>query len=112
MGSVKLNAIELPPRSPGLSRTMVLLHGYGADEHDLLSIAPALDPRLRAVSLQGPLALGGPMRAWFSLVQDARGLSFDAGEVREAVASALAAVEEIAPRPPRPGLVRRPPRAG
>ncbi|HZX95221.1 MAG TPA: hypothetical protein VFE90_11935 [Myxococcales bacterium] len=102
---MKLNAIELPPRAPGLSRTMVLLHGYGADEHDLLSIAPALDPRLRAVSLQGPLALGGPMRAWFSLVQDARGLSFDAGEVREAVASALAAVEEIARGSPRPILL-------
>ena len=29
--SVKLNTLELPPRAPGLSRTLVLLHGYGAD---------------------------------------------------------------------------------
>jgi len=76
---VKLNAIELPPRAPGLSRTLILLHGYGADERDLLPIAHALDPRLRAVSLQGPVALGGPMRAWFNLGQDARGrITFDA----------------------------------
>ena len=61
--SVKLNAIELPPRAPGLSRTLVLLHGYGADERDLLPIAHELDPRLRAVSLQGPIALGGRLNS-------------------------------------------------
>jgi phospholipase/carboxylesterase len=103
---VKLNAIELPPRAPGLDRTLILLHGYGADEHDLLPIAHALDPRLRAVSLQGPVALGGPMRAWFNLGQDVRGrISFDAGEARAAVRAALGAVEEIAKDSPRPLLL-------
>src|SRR2546421_7390878 len=103
--SVKLNAIELPPRAPGLSRTLVLLHGYGADEHDLVPIAHELDPRLRAVSLQAPLSLGGSMRAWFSLVQDARGISFDEDEARRGLHAALAAVEEIARSSPRPILL-------
>src|SRR5438067_8699398 len=99
--SVKLNTLELPPRAPGLSRTLILLHGYGADERDLLPIAHALDPRLRAVSLQGPIALGGPMRAWFNLGQDARGrISFDSEAARAAVRSATAAVEEIAGKSP------------
>jgi phospholipase/carboxylesterase len=103
---VKLNAIELPPRAPGLSHTLILLHGYGADERDLLPIAHALDPRLRAVSLQGPIALGGPMRAWFNLGQDARGrISFDPDAARAAVRSATAAVEEIAVTSPRPMLL-------
>jgi len=103
---VKLNSIELPPRIPGLSRTLILLHGYGADERDLLPIAHALDPRLRAVSLQGPIALGGPMRAWFNLGQDARGrISFDPEAARAAVRSATAAVEEIAGASPRPLLL-------
>ena len=103
---MKLNAIELPPRAPGLSRTLILLHGYGADERDLLPIAHALDPRLRAVSLQGPVALGGPMRAWFNLGQDARGrITFDADAARAAVRSATAAVEEIAATSPRPLLL-------
>jgi phospholipase/carboxylesterase len=103
---VKLNAIELPPRAPGLSRTLVLLHGYGADEHDLLPIAHELDPRLRAVSLQGPVALGGPMRAWFNLSQDARGrISFDPDEARAAVQSAAGAIEEIAAASLRPLLL-------
>src|SRR5207237_8917390 len=100
--SVKLNTLELPPRAPGLARTLLPLHGYGADERDLLPIAHALDPRLRAVSLQGPVALGGPMRAWFNLGQDARGrITFDADAARAAVRGATAAVEEIAATSPR-----------
>jgi phospholipase/carboxylesterase len=103
---VKLNAIELPPRAPGLSRTLILLHGYGADERDLLPIAHELDPRLRAVSLQGPIALSGPMRAWFNLSQDLQGrFSFDPAEARAAVGSVIGAVEEIARGSPSPLLL-------
>ena len=103
---MKLNAIELPPRAPGLSRTLVLLHGYGADERDLLPIAHELDPRLRAISLQGPVSLGGAMRAWFNLSQDFQGrISFDAEEARGAVQAAIGAVEEIAAESPRPILL-------
>src|SRR5437763_4490592 len=98
--------IELPAAQNGLDRTLVLLHGYGADEHDLLPIAQELDPRLRAVSLQAPLSLGGPMRAWFQLQQDASGrISFDERQVRSAVTLAVEAVEEIAARAPRPLLL-------
>src|SRR2546430_2647894 len=65
---MELRAVELPPRAPGLDRTLVLFHGFGADEHDLLSIGHELDPRLRVVSLQAPSprplprvrAAGGP----------------------------------------------------
>src|SRR5215470_226213 len=103
---MNLRSIELAPSAPGLSRTLVLLHGYGADERDLLPIAHELDPRLSAVSLQGPVSLGGPMRAWFNLTQDARGrLSFDPAEVRAAVQAALQAVEEIGKSSPRPFLL-------
>jgi phospholipase/carboxylesterase len=103
---VKLSVVELSPRAPGLSRTLALLHGYGADERDLLPIAHELDPRLRAVSLQGPIALGGSMRAWFNLSQDSAGrISFDAEEGRAAVRTVTAAVEEIAAQSPRPLLL-------
>lgn len=103
---MELHSVELKPLAPGLSRTLVLLHGYGADEHDLLPLAHELDPRLRAVSLQAPVSLGGRMRAWFRLQQDARGaLSFDAAEVRSAIQGATAAVERIAAQSPRPILL-------
>jgi phospholipase/carboxylesterase len=34
---------------------LVLLHGRGADEHDLFSLAPAIDPGIAVASVRGPL---------------------------------------------------------
>ncbi len=105
---MKLRAIDLPPRQPGLAHTLVLLHGYGADEHDLLPIGHELDPRLRVVSLQGPLSMGGSQRAWYSLRQDGRGISIDAAEAREGarlVAEAVAGIVELGHGAPAPFLL-------
>ena len=47
---------------------VVLHHGRGADEHDLLGLADVLDPerRLHVVTPRGPLQLpGGPGRHWY-----------------------------------------------
>jgi phospholipase/carboxylesterase len=101
---MKLRAVELPARAPGLDRTLVLFHGFGADENDLLAIGDELDPRLRVVSLQAPIALDFGGRAWFNLQQTPRGFTFDPAEVAEASRLALEAVEEIARGSPRPLL--------
>jgi phospholipase/carboxylesterase len=101
-----LKTVEIPPREPGLSRTLVLLHGFGADEHDLLDLAHLLDPRLRAVSLQAPVSLGGRQRAWYQLSQDASGIRVsDPVEARAGVAAAVAAVELVAKTSPQPFLL-------
>jgi phospholipase/carboxylesterase len=45
------------PRQAGTDATpplLVLLHGIGADENDLLPLGPLLDPRLKVVSLRAP----------------------------------------------------------
>jgi phospholipase/carboxylesterase len=101
---MKLHSVEVPPRAAGLDRTIVLLHGFGADEHDLLPIAPELDPRLRVVSLQAPIALDFGGRAWFNLEQTPQGFAFDPEEVAEGVRLATGAVEQIAAESPRPIL--------
>jgi len=101
---MKLQSIELPPRAPGLDRTLILLHGFGADEHDLLPIADELDPRLRVISLQAPLALDFGGRAWFNLEQTPEGFAFDPAEVAEGARLAREAVEEIAAQSPQPIL--------
>ena len=102
---MKLRSIELPPQQPGLARALVLLHGYGADEHDLLPLAHYLDPRLRAVSLQAPLSMGGTQRAWYSLNRAGRGISFNAAEAQEGARLVTLAVEELARTSPRPFLL-------
>src|SRR5262249_47876874 len=63
------------------------------------------DPRLRAVSLQAPISLGGSMRAWFNLAQGPRGISFDPDEAREGLRAAIAVVEDVARESPRPILL-------
>jgi phospholipase/carboxylesterase len=100
-----LHALKLPPRLPGLSRTLILLHGYGADENDLLPLGHVLDPRLSVVSLQAPIRLFGAQRAWFELGQDERGISFDPAQAREGLNAAIAEVEAIAKESPNPFLL-------
>jgi phospholipase/carboxylesterase len=64
--------VEIAPRQgapphPGL----ILLHGRGADETDLLGLAHALDPRLRVLSLRAPLEWPGGGYAWYRLAAPA-----------------------------------------
>jgi phospholipase/carboxylesterase len=46
----------LPPGNPGLSEhpTLILLHGRGANEEDLIGLLPVLDSRLLVLSVRAP----------------------------------------------------------
>jgi phospholipase/carboxylesterase len=57
----------LPPRQASKIRPgLILLHGRGADEHDLLALAGHLDPRFLVVSARAPLSLS-PGFEWYRL---------------------------------------------
>ena len=45
---------------------LVLLHGYGANEQDLLSLVPGLPEEFAVASVRAPLAMG-PGFTWFPL---------------------------------------------
>jgi phospholipase/carboxylesterase len=57
------------PASGEAQGTLVLLHGRGADEHDLFPLLAALDPerRLHGLTPGGPLALPPGGRHWYRL---------------------------------------------
>jgi phospholipase/carboxylesterase len=55
---------DVPSPRPPL---LVLLHGLGADELDLLPVADALDPRLLTVSLRAPYEAEPMGYAWYAL---------------------------------------------
>jgi phospholipase/carboxylesterase len=63
-----LDALERPAEGDAAG-TLVLLHGRGADEHDLYPLLDALDPerRLRGLTPRGPLALPPDGRHWYRL---------------------------------------------
>ena len=67
------------------SPLLVLLHGFGADEADLLPVATHLPPQFEIASIRVPFEQG-PGRAWFPLQQEA---AFDFATV-EAVVDRLA----------------------
>src|SRR5204863_2846610 len=49
--------------------TIVLLHGRGADEHDLLPLLGVLDPhqRYRGITLGGPLSMPPGGKHWYAV---------------------------------------------
>jgi phospholipase/carboxylesterase len=59
---------EQPPRQSSANPPLLLLlHGYGANEHDLLGLGAHLDPRFHCVSPQAPLALPWGGYAWYGI---------------------------------------------
>jgi phospholipase/carboxylesterase len=60
-----------PAEGEGQPPGLLMLHGRGADEHDLLGLAGALDPRLLVVSARAPLPLGWGHH-WYELLDIGR----------------------------------------
>jgi phospholipase/carboxylesterase len=65
---VTLHALERPAEGDPQG-TLVLLHGRGADEHDLFPLLDALDPERRLLGLtpRGPLSLPPGGAHWYQL---------------------------------------------
>ena len=61
-----LTVVHQPPRkpAPGKPPLLVLLHGFGANEQDLLPMAARLDPRLAVASLRAPYQVRPGSYSW------------------------------------------------
>ena len=57
----------LPTPGPGPYPGLILLHGRGSDEDDLLGLAPYLDPRLLVVSVRAPFQFPMGGYTWYSM---------------------------------------------
>ena len=75
-----------PPRNDlgGKPPLLLLLHGYGANEDDLFSLAPYLDERFIVISARAPITLQPMSYAWFNLGFTPQGILVDAEEVESA----------------------------
>jgi phospholipase/carboxylesterase len=71
------------PRNPSEKPPLLLLlHGYGANEDDLFSLAPYLDERFLIVSARAPVTLQPQSYAWFNLNFTPEGVVVDLEEAR------------------------------
>lgn len=82
------------PAPDGHTPLLILLHGYGSNEDDLMSLAPYLDPRFNVISARAPCVLGADSYAWFPIVWDETGISVEPADVVAAIQPAIAFVEQ------------------
>lgn len=68
MPAPSLVHLKRPPLATSAAKAplLLLLHGVGSDERDLMGLAPHLDPRAFIVSARAPNALGPGANAWFT----------------------------------------------
>lgn len=63
-------------------RTLVLLHGLGANEYDLMGLADYLDPRFRIESVRAPLMSPWGGYSWFDIDFSEKGIEIDGAGAR------------------------------
>jgi len=63
-----LTELVVPARSPSpRAPVLVLVHGYGANEKDLASLASRLDGRFEVHAVRAPIVLGPDSFSWFPI---------------------------------------------
>jgi phospholipase/carboxylesterase len=79
-----LTYLERPPALPMLDARpplLILLHGVGSHERDLLRFADALDPRFHVLSVRAPLTRAPGSYAWFTVSFTATGPQIAPGQL-------------------------------
>lgn len=75
---------------------LLLLHGVGSNEQDLMSLAPYLDDRFFVVSARAPIALQHGSYAWYHVQQTpGGGFHYDAQEAEDSRRKILEFVDQL-----------------
>lgn len=74
---------------------LMLMHGVGSDESDLLSLAQSLDPRFYVISLRAPRPYGSGGYSWFDLVWTETGVTGDLDQALESLGQVQQMVEGL-----------------
>ncbi|MCG0580732.1 phospholipase, partial [Burkholderia cenocepacia] len=74
---------RLRPAAGRAAARLLLLHGVGGNETNLLNVADAIDPRIEIAFLRGPLTFGPSQHAWFPVRFGPNGPEIDAARADE-----------------------------
>lgn len=72
-------------RGSGPPPLLLLLHGIGSNEQDLLGLAPYLDSRFMLVSARAPVVMGMGAYGWFNIEFTPQGLVADLEQARKSL---------------------------
>ena len=78
--------LDRPSASKQREDILIMLHGYGSNEKDLMQLAPSLDQNLHLITPRAPLALAPEMYGWFPIEFTQEGITVDreaAGRAKE-----------------------------
>jgi len=93
---VPLSYVVREPRPPSpRPPLLVLLHGVGADERDLLPLAEAFDPRFLCASVRGPYEAPPMGHAWYSIDWRTSPPAHDLAEAEESRKALCALLPEV-----------------
>lgn len=85
--TTRMTNLQFAVRRGTSDTILVVLHGLGSNEQDLLSLAPMLGPELTVVAYRAPLEYG-PGYSWFPIEFDENGIRLDSE-------TALASLEQL-----------------
>lgn len=77
------------------SPLLILLHGFGSNEQDLISFAPFLDKRFFIASPRAPFTTDFGGFAWFQIRYSPRGMEIDARQAAESRELLVKFVDEL-----------------
>ncbi|HXF82454.1 MAG TPA: phospholipase [bacterium] len=99
MKALSLVHLNRPPLAPsaGPPPLLLLLHGVGSHEGDLMGLAPYLDPRFFIVSARAPLVLGPGMYGWFEVRLDPYHPVINPEQAEHSRQLLIRFIEELAP---------------
>ena len=63
----RLGALNTSQKGP--HPTLIMLHGRGADENDLLGLASYLDPRFLVISVRAPFPFENGGYTWYTVLE-------------------------------------------
>jgi phospholipase/carboxylesterase len=97
MNQLSLTHLVRQPAVPSGGRPplLILLHGVGSNEQDLMGLAPALDPRFLIVSARAPITLQPGSYAWFHIEFTPNGIMIQPDEAEASRVRLLKFVDEL-----------------
>jgi phospholipase/carboxylesterase len=97
MKQLSLTHIVRQPAVPSQGRPplLILLHGVGSNEQDLMGLAPALDGRFLIVSARAPISLSQGAYAWFHIQFTPNGIVIQPEEAEASRIQLLKFVDEV-----------------
>lgn len=93
-----LTYLDSPSRSGQDGDVLVMLHGYGSNEKDLMQLAPLFDHNRHFITPRAPLVIAPEMYSWFPIEFTQEGITVDQEAAERAKDTLLEFLHDIIAR--------------